>query len=208
VFKQGHRKTFRPAAPYRRPAPPRTPPETRTLPRPRAPRARAQSAGASCLRRSCWAQRLPAQQGCQPPIRALAPRRAYELPPPPPWPQSTALPPGPSRPPAPVEAAAVNPGPNYGTLHLAWRLLELAHLLTASTQPPPRRSMRHRGRRRGSSPALPPPQPRVKIEPRAPLDHPTPVPGRPRRRSSPEFHHPRQPPPRGPHCETSVLSEG
>jgi hypothetical protein len=30
--------------------------------------------------------------------------------------------------------------------------------------------------RRGSSPALPPPQPRVEIEPRAPLDHPTPVP--------------------------------
>jgi hypothetical protein len=35
--------------------------------------------------------------------------------------------------------------PNCGTLHLAWRLLELAHLLTASTQPPPRRSTRHRG---------------------------------------------------------------
>jgi hypothetical protein len=38
--------------------------------------------------------------------------------------------------------------PNCGTLHLAWRLLELAHLLTASTQPPPRRSTRHRGRHR------------------------------------------------------------
>jgi hypothetical protein len=63
-------------------------------------------------------------------------------------------------------------------------------------------------RRRTTPPAPPPPQPWVEIEPREPLDHPTPVPGRPRRRSSPELRRPRRPPPRGPYCETSVFSEG
>jgi hypothetical protein len=52
-------------------------------------------------------------------------------------------------------------------------------------------------RRRATPPVLPPRQPKVEIGPRAPLDHPTPVPGRPRRRTSPEFHHPRRPPPPG-----------
>jgi hypothetical protein len=51
-------------------------------------------------------------------------------------------------------------------------------------------------RRRTTPPAPPPPQPRVEIEPREPLDNPTPVPSRPRRRSSPEFRRPRRPPPK------------
>jgi hypothetical protein len=49
---------------------------------------------------------------------------------------------------------------------------------------------------RTSPPAPPPPQPRVKIEPREPLNHHTPVPDRPRRWSSPEFRWPRRPLPK------------
>jgi hypothetical protein len=51
------------------------------------------------------------------------------------------------------------------------------------------------GRRRATPPALPLPRPRAETGPGAPLGHSTPVPGRPRRRTSPEFHRPHRPPP-------------
>jgi hypothetical protein len=129
MFKQGHTKTFRPAAPCctagsRPHAPlPRCAPSRGRASQGRAPQGRTprgpapqvhghRARGTSFLRRPCRARRLPAQHRCQPPIRALAPRRTYELPPPPPWPQPAALPPDPSHPPAPVEATAANPRPD------------------------------------------------------------------------------------------------
>jgi hypothetical protein len=48
---------------------------------------------------------------------------------------------------------------------------------------------------RAPSPAAPFPRPKPQAGPGAPLDHPTPVPGRPRRRTSSEFHSPHRPPP-------------
>jgi hypothetical protein len=144
------------AAPYRRPAPSCAPPETRTLPRPRAPRPRAPSAWASRPRHVVSATVVPSPA----PACAVGVPAAYKSPGSASRVRAAATPalaatgrPA-TRPEPPAGASRCRRGeprarqaalPNCGTLHPAWRMLELAHLLTASTQPPPRRSTRHRG---------------------------------------------------------------
>jgi hypothetical protein len=65
-----------------------------------------------------------------------------------------------------------------------------------------------RVRRRGSSPVLTPPHPSEETEHRPLVGQPPPAPGQPRPPASLNSGEPRWPPPRGPHCKTSILSEG
>jgi hypothetical protein len=135
---------------------PRAPPETRTLPRSRAPRPHAPSAWASRPQHVVPTTAVPSPA----PTCVAGVPAAYKSPGSASRVRAAATPalaatgrPA-TRPEPPAGASRCRRGeprarqaalPNCGTLHPAWRMLELAHLLTASTQPPPRRSTRHRG---------------------------------------------------------------
>jgi hypothetical protein len=120
-------------------------------------------------------------------------RRAFVPPPPRLVPQPAALP---TRPESSAGAIGGRRGeprawpaalPNWGTLHLFWHLLELANLLTFSTEPPPHRSARHRGRRHPVPPrelanAIPAPFPASNRHVVSSWSPPCPFPGHPRRR--------------------------